>query len=63
MKTAAQIEVQIKGLKDQLESARRREREVRIARLLSAVDRSGLSDEEASALLEKAVQRKRGESS
>ncbi len=62
MKTAAQIEAQIKGLKDQLETARRREREVRIARLLSALDKSGLSDDEALTIFENAVRYKSGES-
>ena len=62
MKTAAQIEGQIKDLKEQLEKARQRDREARVARLLSALDRSGLSDDEALAMLQAAAHRKGGES-
>ena len=62
MKTATEIEGQIKDLKEQLEKARQRDREARVARLLSALDKSGLSDEEALAMLQAAAQHKGGES-
>lgn len=61
MKTAEAIQADITRLKDQLAKAQAREREVRVARLLSVLDASDLSDDEAVAALEAAAVTKKAE--
>lgn len=51
MKSAVQIQSDIEKLQDQLAKAQAREREARVSRLLSALDSSRLSDEEAIAII------------
>lgn len=59
MKTPTQIESKINQLQQQLKKARQREREQRLARLLSALDKSHLTDDEAIAALEAAGRAKK----
>lgn len=59
MKTAEAIEANIKKLQAQLERAKAREREARVARLLSGLDASGLTDDEAVAAIEAAAETKK----
>ncbi|GEM_PF-6990045 len=54
MKTPTQIESKIHQLQQQLQKARQREREQRLARLLSALGKSHLTDDEAVAAIEAA---------
>lgn len=61
MKTAEAIEANIKKLQAQLERAKAREREARVARLLSALDISGLTDDEAVAAIKAAAKTKNSE--
>lgn len=60
MKSTAAIETQIKKLQDALAKAKTREREQRIARLLSAMDSAGLTDDEAVAAIQAAGETKNG---
>ena len=59
MKTPTQIESKIHQLQQQLQKARQRERERRLARLLSALDKSRLTDDEATAAIEAAGRAKK----
>ncbi|MDP2196342.1 MAG: hypothetical protein Q8J72_10215 [Rhodocyclaceae bacterium] len=58
MKTAEAIQADIKKLQAQLERVQARVREARVARMLSALDSTGLSDDEAVAALEAAAKTK-----
>lgn len=60
MKTPTQIQTQIEKLQQQLAQAKAKEREQRIGRFLSILDKSDLSDDEAVAAIEAAVLAKRG---
>lgn len=59
MKSTAAIEGQIKKLQDALAKAKTKEREQRIARLLSAMDSAGLTDDEAVAAIQAAGETKK----
>lgn len=60
MKSSSAIESKIKKLRTDLARVRARDREQRLARLLSALDRSGLADDEAVAAIEAAAKSKAG---
>ena len=61
MKTPTQIQTQIEKLQQQLTQAKAKEREQRIGRFLSILDKSGLSDDEAASAIEAAGKLKKGE--
>lgn len=61
MKTPTQIQTQIEKLQQQLAQAKAKEREQRIGRFLSLLDRFGLSDDEAASAIEAAGKLKKGE--
>lgn len=61
MKTAAQIEAEIGRLKELLIKVQAREREARVSRLLSVLDASSLTDDEAVAAIEGAAKTKNSE--
>lgn len=61
MKTAEAIEAEINRLKDQLAKVQAREREARVSRLLSVLDASSLTDDEAVAAIEGAAKTKNSE--
>lgn len=60
MKSSKQIQEQILTLQQQLTRAKQREREQRLVRLLSVMDKTGLTDDEAVAALERAAIEKKG---
>lgn len=55
MKSSTHIQQQIKQLQQQLEKVKAREREQRVTLILSVLDKSGLSDKEAVAVIEAAA--------
>lgn len=60
MKSSKQIQQQIEQLQQQLQKTRQRELEQRLTRFMSALDKTGLSDDEAIAALERAAAETKG---